>query len=221
MPLGDEKGQDTDIADHDPIARKEASRQDGVNQDCAGTPETTNTHDKLLSSELNNSDDMEGNAGGLESEPITQDLAAERDRYLALSQRFAADLENYRNRTDKIIGLRVNAVRERFILKIVDLLDDMERGIQDASGKDTDLRLVVEGLDLIRAKTLRILEMESVTKFESLGQNFDPAYHEALFMVPVLTEEESGKVVKVLAEGYQWEDQVIRAAKVGVSKHEG
>ena len=60
------------------------------------------------------------------------------------------------------------------------------------------------------------MEKLGVEKIESLGQTFDPAYHNAVMHVD---DEEKGEneIVEVFQEGFKAGDKVIRFAMVKVA----
>ena len=53
---------------------------------------------------------------------------------------------------------------------------------------------------------------------QSLNQEFNPDFHEAITEIPAPSEELKGKVLEVLNEGYYLNDILIRHAKVVVGK---
>ena len=62
-----------------------------------------------------------------------------------------------------------------------------------------------------------LLEAEGVKAFESVGQRFDPARHEAMATVRDF-EGAPGTVVDEAARGYLWKDELLRPARVRVAE---
>jgi molecular chaperone GrpE len=52
---------------------------------------------------------------------------------------------------------------------------------------------------------------------ESLGESFDPRFHDAVGMVES-DEFESGAVAEELQRGYRWGDDMLRPARVRVAQ---
>jgi molecular chaperone GrpE len=72
----------------------------------------------------------------------------------------------------------------------------------------------VDGIRLIQRKLQAVLEAKGVVQVKTVGEQFDPAFHEAVIQV----EGEEGKVIGELQKGYKLYDRVIRPALVTVGK---
>jgi molecular chaperone GrpE len=64
-----------------------------------------------------------------------------------------------------------------------------------------------------------VLKKAGLIEIEALSQKFDPQYHEAVGEVE--SEIEEGHVAQVIQRGYILNDQVIRPARVLVSRKKG
>jgi molecular chaperone GrpE len=62
-----------------------------------------------------------------------------------------------------------------------------------------------------------LLESEGVKRFESVGQTFDPARHEALAAIRD-SDGEPGTVVDEAGCGYLWNGGLLRPARVRVAE---
>ena len=101
------------------------------------------------------------------------------------------------------------------LLSILPVVDDLERSLK--SGKNhTDVEGFSRGIVLIYQKLLKLLESQGVKPFESLGKDFDVAYHDALLQVP-RSDIPPHRVIEVVEPGYLLNDRVLRHAKVIVS----
>jgi molecular chaperone GrpE len=69
----------------------------------------------------------------------------------------------------------------------------------------------------LRRKLLAVLESEGVEPMQTVGENFDPRYHDALGTV-TSPDVEPGAVAEELQRGYRWGDEVLRPARVRVAK---
>ncbi len=136
--------------------------------------------------------------------------------YLDNWRRAAADLSNYRKRSERDMGDLVRTANAALILKLLPVLDDLDRATQTVPA---DLRGQpwVDGIVLIARKMLTVLESEGVKPIESLGKPFDPNFHEA-----VIHEETDkypeGIVFGELQKGYTLNGRVLRPSLVKVSK---
>lgn len=140
-------------------------------------------------------------------------LAAEQDKYL----RLAAEFDNFRRRTLKEKSELIKSAGEKVITAILPVLDDMERAIGNMK-KTGDAEALLEGVELIYNKFLKVLQQEGLKKIETEGQEFNTDYHEAIAMVPAPSEAEKGKILDCVQTGYMLNDKVIRHAKVAVAQ---
>jgi molecular chaperone GrpE len=150
---------------------------------------------------------------------LEQKLAELNDQYL----RKAADFENFRKRIVKEKQDAIEFANQSLLLDLITTLDDFERAINaaDASAKtEADFDTFREGVSMIEKRLLGQLENKwGLKRFDSAGEPFDPARHEALFMEkspdvgePVVKED--------FAKGYILKDRVVRTAKVKVTMPE-
>ena len=128
-----------------------------------------------------------------------------------------AEFENYRKRTVKEKAELILNGGERTVTKILPVIDDMERAIENGKKTD-DVEALREGMDLIYKKFIKTLEGLGVKRIETEGQDFDTDYHEAIAMVPGMGDDKKGKVIDCVQTGYTMNDKVIRFAKVAVGQ---
>ncbi len=146
-------------------------------------------------------------------EEANEKLAELNDKYL----RKCAEFENFRRRTIKEKADLILNGAEKTITKILPVLDDMERAIEQGKKTD-DVSALREGIDLIYKKFIKVLEGEGVKKIETEDQDFNVDFHEAIAMVPGVEDEKKGKVIDCVQTGYTLNDKVIRYAKVAVGQ---
>ena len=146
-------------------------------------------------------------------EVANETIADLNDKYL----RKCAEFENFRRRSIKEKAELILNGGEKVITKILPVIDDMERAIENGKKTD-DVATLREGMELIYKKFLKILEGEGVKTIEALGQDFNVDYHEAIAMVPGQEDDKKGKVIDCVQTGYTLNDKVIRYAKVAVGQ---
>jgi len=149
--------------------------------------------------------------------PSTVDLVAERDKYLEIAQRTQADFENYRKRAAKDAATAGERAKAGLVRELLPVLDNLERALATAVHDDGDSSPVVEGVRLVRADLLGVLERSGVQAFDPDGEQFDPTVHEALSTRPAPDGVHPGVVVDVVEKGYRLNDTVLRPARVIVS----
>jgi molecular chaperone GrpE len=131
--------------------------------------------------------------------------------------RKAAEFENYKRRSEGEFLSLIRTANESLLLSLLPVLDDLNRSL--ASGKDPQSHdAFFAGVDMIRAKFLKVLEKNGVVPFPSTGKPFDVGYHDALMQL-ARTDVDPGTVIQEVDPGYLMHDRVLRHAKVIVSAH--
>jgi len=110
----------------------------------------------------------------------------------------------------------VQRARYAVLAAVLTVVDNLERALEHAGGDDEK---IVAGIRMTHRHALEVLAKIGVTPMETLGQMFDPRYHEA---VDVVAHQESGvqpgTIVGELQRGYFVNGEVLRHAKVRVAK---
>lgn len=144
-----------------------------------------------------------------------EDATARADHEHDLHLRALAEFRNFRRReTERQDAVRQFASRE-LVLKLLAIVDDFERALESAA-KSQDFDALHEGLDLTVRKLAEMLEGEGVRPIEAVGQQFDPAMHEAVMRVED-SEHPDNTVVDELQKGYTMDSEVIRPSRVSVA----
>ncbi len=135
-----------------------------------------------------------------------EDKAAE---YLDLAKRIQAEYDNYRKRSQKEVEEFRKFAHEGIVLKLVEVLDDLERAL-DA---EEDEGPFVEGVRQIYVNLKKLLESEGLKEIPTDG-DFDPRLHDCLL---TCEGEEGGMIAEVYQKGYYLGQRVLRCAKVKVT----
>lgn len=140
---------------------------------------------------------------------------AQASEYLDGWQRARAELANARKRMERELAEERASANARLILKILPVLDDFDRAVENLP---PELQGVgwVEGILLIQRKLHQILEAEGLREIAAEGQPFDPAYHEAVAQSDDSRYPE-GTVTHVARKGYLLGERVLRPALVHVA----
>jgi molecular chaperone GrpE len=129
--------------------------------------------------------------------------------------RRAAELENYKRRSETEIASIIRNANENLLTALLPVLDDFDRSLK-ASAEGTDADGLRRGIELIAQKLARVLEREGLAPFESVGKPFDVGYHDALLQVP-RADVPPHTVIEEVERGYKLREKVLRHAKVIVS----
>lgn len=132
-------------------------------------------------------------------------------------KRQQADFENYKKRTENRYVEFTKFASEGILLKVVDVLDDLDRALQADSAKDSEATM--KGIAGIRANLAKMLSQEGVQPIDSVGRPFDSYYQHAVQRTCDL-EKPDNLVVEEYKRGYMLKEKVLRPALVCVNKHE-
>jgi len=127
--------------------------------------------------------------------------------------RVSADYENYKKRTSREMKDLVKYANERLIKEVLTIVENLERAIASAPDDDP----LAQGVNLTLNETLKILDRHHVAPIKSLGEPFDPNFHQAMMQEEV-DDQPPNTVVKELQKGYMIHDRLLRPALVAVSK---
>jgi molecular chaperone GrpE len=134
--------------------------------------------------------------------------------------RASADFENFRRRTEKERIEWMNITRSTTIRLFLPIVDDIQRALDSMPQRTPDLDSTIinalDGLSLIQKNVIKALESSGVEEISTIG-TFDPEFHEALMQVED-PEKKGGSIVQVFEKGYKLGTNIIRHAKVSVSK---
>ncbi|HGE71339.1 TPA: nucleotide exchange factor GrpE [Candidatus Poribacteria bacterium] len=130
--------------------------------------------------------------------------------------RLAAEFDNYKKRSAKEHENIRKYASESIIKELLPIVDNFERAIQSAN-ESRDFESFLEGVKLILNQIINLLEKEGVIPIKSVGEPFDPNFHEAVMHVDS-DEYPANVVAEEYQKGYILKDRVIRPAMVAVSK---
>lgn len=155
-------------------------------------------------------DESEADTGDAE---LQVELEATREKHL----RLAAEFNNFRKRTDNDLRVRWDRAQAELVAKLLEPLDDLQR-VAAWEPETTSVEAIVEGVDLVERKFLRVMDDLGMEILDPVGERFDPNTMEAMMRVPTDSDEEDEIVQQVFRKGYSLKGQLIRPAQVSVFK---
>ena len=161
----------------------------------------------------------EAEAGKGELEELrraVETLQKEKDELFGKLQRVSADYANFQKRVPRQIADTVCYEKERIVRTLLPALDNFELTLQNA-GSAENADVLVEGIRIIYGQLLDILKSHNVEQIEALGQEFDPALHEAMTQ-QANPEKQEGVVLEEFQKGYRLNGRVIRPSRVVINK---
>ena len=148
---------------------------------------------------------------------LVDELMAEKEMLKDQYLRQAAEFDNYRKRTQAEKLELVKIANESLILNILPVLDDFERAVEARIYTTEDLIANIDGYRAIGKKLKTALEKENLERFDPIGEDFNPDFHEAIGLRDS-SPENKGKVIECVQPGYKLSGKIIRYAKVIVGK---
>lgn len=141
-----------------------------------------------------------------------QDLA---DEYQGRALRAQADFDNFRRRTQKEKEELAQYATSKLVTELLSVLDNFERALV-TTPSSPESEAFVKGVNMIFRQLDGVLKSEGLTAMETVGQPFNPEYHQAIMQVES-EEYEEGIVTEEVQKGYLLKDKVLRPAMVKVS----
>ena len=176
--------------------------------------------DKNIEEEKMEGEDLPKEEPKLSNEEVIEKLKVDIEELKDQRLRSAAELENYRKRSEKDQSDALKYGITNFAKEVISIRDNIERAnasILDEIKSDEKIKPVIEGLELIHQSIISVLDRFEIKKIESIDQKFDHNFHQA--MVEIERDDcEPGTVVQELIPGYMLHDRLLRPAMVGVSK---
>lgn len=150
-------------------------------------------------------------AGSAELEKLQAELQEQQQRTL----RVQADFDNFRRRTQKEKEDLGKYASSKLITELLPVIDNFERALQ-ASEENPEFESFSKGVSMIFRQLESVLATEGLSAMKSVGEPFNPEYHQAIMQVES-DEFEEGIVVEEVQKGYMLKDKVLRPAMVKVS----
>lgn len=147
------------------------------------------------------------------AESAEQEAKDSYDRFLRVS----AEFENYKKRSAREMEGFKKFANEALIKEMLPVVDNLERAIDSSNSNGGSDDSIVEGVNMTLKEILKIFEKFHVQPIQSVGEMFDPGFHEAV-MQEESEEHSENTVLKELQKGYLIHDRLLRPSMVIVSK---
>lgn len=135
------------------------------------------------------------------------------EEYLDMLKRTMADFDNFRKRTQKEKeGLYDEGFSEA-VKQILPVLDNFERAV---AYTDSENKSIIDGIEMILKMFKDVLQKMGVEEIPSMGEKFDPDYHNAIMHIEDDSLEEN-IIVDVMQKGYKYKDKILRYSMVKVA----
>ncbi|OGH91372.1 MAG: nucleotide exchange factor GrpE [Candidatus Magasanikbacteria bacterium RIFOXYD2_FULL_39_9] len=144
---------------------------------------------------------------------------AEAEEYKTGWQRALADYKNLQKESADMRGVWAKASEQYILEEFVPVYENFKKAFahKDSMAEENGWKQWADGIGHIKKQFGDILKNYQVEEIKTVGEKFDPRFHEAI------GEEESegsepGTILKEVEGGYKRGDKVIKPARVIVSK---
>ncbi len=150
-----------------------------------------------------------------EEASLESQLAETKDQLL----RALAEVENTRKRAKREKEDTAQYAITKFARDMLTVNDNLERAIKSVKNKDhEEIKSLLEGIEITQKEINSIFTRYAISQVKSVGEKFDPNFHQAMFEVED-QDKEAGIVIEEVQTGYKIADRLLRPAMVGVVKN--
>ena len=149
------------------------------------------------------------------TEAELREKAAKADQYYSQFVRTKADLENFRKRTAREREEIVQRANEHLLKELFAVLDHFDLGLQTARTSESK-EGIIDGMEMVQKQLETFLHKIGVETIDAVGQEFDPALHEAI--AHQHSDQPAGRIIAQTRKGYRLRGRLLRHAAVVVSK---
>lgn len=149
----------------------------------------------------------------LQAEATAQQQKAE--EYRDSLQRLQADFQNYRRRVTQEKLQAATRGKEDVLRALLPVVTNFGLALQHV---EQDAHAVRQGVQMIWQQLEGFLRDQGMERIPTVGQVFDPAYHEVLSTAPATAETPANTIVSEIKAGYCFEGRLLSPAQVVVAK---
>ena len=147
-----------------------------------------------------------------ELESARQETKETYDRFLRIS----AEFENYKKRSAREMDDFRKFANQSLIKEMLAVVDNLERALISSNGNSSVDKCMTDGVNLTLREILKVFEKFNVKPIESIGQPFDPNFHQAM-MQEETDDYPENTVITELQKGYMIHDRLLRPSMVVVA----
>lgn len=194
--------------------KEEQVQESGVTEDTNISGESAADQAEAVSDNHSEAAEEAVHAASGDSEEIKR-LQEAADEYQGRLLRVQADYDNFRRRTLKEKEDLAQYATSKLVTELLPVLDNFERALATApAGEESGA--FSKGVNMIFRQLEGVLKSEGLTPMETVGQPFNPEFHQAIMQVES-DEYEEGIVTEEVQKGYLLKNKVLRPAMVKVS----
>jgi molecular chaperone GrpE len=153
----------------------------------------------------------------IEAEMQVRDFAA---RFRQAQAQLKAETDEQRIRMERVYQQKLEASRGEILGSLLDTLDNLKRAVAAAEKtgrRQPEFEALLEGVRATAAMFASKMENMGLKAITSIGELFDPQFHEAVEIAEVPPEQDN-LVIDELQTGYIIGDRLLRPARVRVGR---
>ena len=132
--------------------------------------------------------------------------------------RLRADFENTKKRLERDKQEAIKFANEKLLVEILSIVDNFDRAMTSLS-EGHDPEKVKNGLKIAQEELHQVLERHGVQVIKTLGEPFDPKFHEAVAVAEASESTQDGTIVDEIQRGYLLNGRLIRPSRVRIAQH--
>ncbi|MFP4697882.1 MAG: nucleotide exchange factor GrpE [Eubacteriales bacterium] len=136
------------------------------------------------------------------------------EEYVDRLKRTMAEFDNYRKRTEKEKIQMYEVGAKEVLEKILPIIDNFERALTGLSEEEKSNNFA-KGIEMIYKQLISTLEEMEVKPIETVGQPFNPNYHNAV-QHSEDDDYDDNTIVEEYQKGYMYKNTVLRHSMVKV-----
>lgn len=131
----------------------------------------------------------------------------------------AAELDNLQKRHTREREKLIKFGNEKILSSLLDVVDNFERTLEASSSEeDEKVKNLMTGINMVRDQFITTLKSNGLEEVKTLGEIFDPNFHEALAQQPAEGKKDQ-EILQEYQKGYLLNGRLLRAAKVVVTNN--
>ncbi len=134
--------------------------------------------------------------------------------YLMGWKREKADFVNYKNQKEKEMAEFREFANENIIIGLLPVIDNFNLAVKHLP-KELENSDWVKGILQIKIQLEKFLKEAGVEEIKSVGEKFNPEYHEVASKEK--SDEEEDVIIEEVRKGYLMKEKVIRVARVKIA----
>src|SRR3989344_3282647 len=153
----------------------------------------------------------------INEEQVQEPVKSEAEEYKANWQRALADYRNLQKETAAMRSQWAQMSEEQILQNFIPVYENFKKAFSASLSADGDKQWEnwKQGIEYIMKQFGDVLKSYNVQEIKTVGEQFDPHWHEA---VSEEDGQEAGVILKEVEGGYKRGDKVIKPARVIISK---